>query len=153
MFTREKFGDHVPVNWKEICEFLDWVAEENKEEYTEDQIWDLFWFRQIDDSPEVGPEEHEITDMHWYLVDDLTSKRGELYTEILSDNKEEAIKCAVHTWNSLSEHDKRERDAYEINYGHAAYDPENPGSFNENDLDFESETEVIDIRELAKKGE
>lgn len=49
----------------------------------------------------------------WYLIDDCTTKRA-FMDEVKLDvtTKEEAIAEMHSTWDALSEHDKRDRDAF-----------------------------------------
>lgn len=79
----------------------------------------------------------------WYIIDDITTKRAAIYETLLhAETKEEAEKEALATWEALSDHDKRDRDAFYIAL--ADPDPED-NRFPDYEKGFSDTVEIDDI--------
>lgn len=75
----------------------------------------------------------------WYLIDDCTTKKAHMYDEKLpATTQDRAVELACHTWNALSDHDKKLRDAFYIGLA----DVDEDGC-----VDFSSMTDIVDIME------
>ena len=51
--------------------------------------------------------------MRYVLIDDCTSKRASIFDQIFY-TEQEAVEAAKAEWESLTTHDKEERDAYYV---------------------------------------
>ena len=54
---------------------------------------------------------------NWYYIEDCTSRRSEIYAEIITaENATEAFCTAAGIWSRLTDHDRNERDEAYIGY-------------------------------------
>ena len=73
----------------------------------------------------------------WYLIDDCTASKAQVFEEELSDDKEMAIRLATAEWNRLSQRDQKIRGAFYI--GYAASDEYGC-------VDYNTMTEIVNIK-------
>lgn len=75
----------------------------------------------------------------WVIVDDCTKRRSAVFDEICkAQTKEGAYAEAKAKWNALTEHDKRDSDAYFV--GHTDFDEDGC-------IDYDSMTDILTIKE------
>ena len=73
----------------------------------------------------------------WYLIDDCTEAKAQIFEKELSNDKEMAIRMATDEWNKLSSHDQKIRGAFYI--GYAALDDNGC-------VDYDTMTEIVNIK-------
>lgn len=97
------------------------------------KAWDVDKDKLLDDLEELEPT------CAWYLVDDCTTARAIMDAERLeADTQEEAVAIARDRFEQLSEHNKRQRDAYYIGLADAS---------KEEDVDFfDTMREIVYIK-------
>lgn len=79
---------------------------------------------------------------NWYYIEDCTSRRSEVYDEIIpAENATEAFCKAAGIWNRLTEHDRNERDEAYIGYA----DTDDDGC-----MDYDTMTDIYYIKRDGK---
>lgn len=74
----------------------------------------------------------------WVIIDDCTRKRSAVFDEIcMAQTKEGAYAEAKAKWDALTEHDKRDRDAFFVAL--SGYDEDGC-------IDYDSMTDVMAIK-------
>ena len=74
----------------------------------------------------------------WVIIDDCTGKRSACFDKICkSQTKEGAYTAALAKWDALTDHDKRDRDAYFV--GLTGFDEEGC-------IDYDSMEQIMAIK-------
>lgn len=75
---------------------------------------------------------------NWYLIDDATAARGEIFDKTLPcSSQEEAYDLAVREWKALSDADRASRDEFYIGFAEAD---------EEGCVNYNSMTDIISIK-------
>ena len=84
--TAESFGAEIPENWEEIAEQLNAIIDERgiaDDLEAVNDLWDEYW------------SNGGIAMKSWYIVDDCTSSKGEVFTRKVYGSRDEAIAAAA----------------------------------------------------------
>lgn len=104
--TAESFGADIPENWEEIAQQLNAIIDERgiaDDQEAVNELWDKYW-------------SNGCTVKSWYIVDDCTKSKGQIFTEKVKGNREAAIARARAEWEELSKHDQGLREAFYVGY-------------------------------------
>jgi len=90
-------------------------------------------------------EKEENNMKKWYLVDDITTNRSLMKSYVLDcSTQKEACEIGLARWSALSQHDRKERDAFFVGFAKASeYDETLP--------DFETITDTVDMTLFSSK--